>query len=142
MGRTSKGSGFKGPPRKRKFVRNLRTGAEQKPPKTTTQQPRDPLTRTIACGIDSVFIGSIVPMRWLAGKTHELAHRGWGERSMGRAIDLLHAAFTDILEEPSLLLDYEFVMNIFQPLYNDLPEFEEFLEFYREDKVGNVHGSS
>jgi hypothetical protein len=89
-----------------------------------------------------LFLSVVVPMRWLAGKTHELAHRGWGERSMGRAIDLLHTAFTDILEEPSLLLDYEFVMNIFQPLYNDLPEFEEFLEFYREDKVGNVHGSS
>jgi hypothetical protein len=81
-----------------------------------------------------LFLVVVVPMRWLAGKTHELAHRGWGERSMGRAIDLLHVAFSKVQEDPSLLLDYDFIMNIFEPLYGDLPELEEFLEFYREDK--------
>ena len=53
---------------------------------------------------------------------------------MGRAIDLLHVAFSKVQEDPSLLLDYDFIMNIFEPLYGDLPELEEFLEFYREDK--------
>jgi hypothetical protein len=87
-----------------------------------------------------LFLAVVVPMRWLAGKTHELAHRGWGERLMGRAIDLLHVAFSKVQEDPSLLLDYDFIMNIFEPLYGDLPELEEFLEFYREDKRVNVHG--
>jgi hypothetical protein len=45
-----------------------------------------------------------------------------------------------VQEDPSLLLDYDFIMNIFEPLYGDLLELEEFLEFYREDKRGNVHG--
>ena len=36
-----------------------------------------------------VFMAVVVPMRWLAGKTHKLAHRNWSERSMGRAVDLM-----------------------------------------------------
>ena len=81
-------------------------------------------------------------MRWLAGKTHELAHRNWGERSMGKAIDLLYSTFTLIQRTPSLLLDYEFIMNIFDPLYEQLPEFEEYIQFYREEKMNDVRGSS
>ena len=81
-------------------------------------------------------------MRWLAGKTHELAHRNWGERSMGKAIDLLYSTFTLIQRTPSLLLDYEFIINIFDPLYEQLPEFEEYIQFYREEKMNDVRGSS
>ena len=42
-----------------------------------------------------VFMAVVVPMRWLAGKTHELAHHNWSERSMGRAIDLMYDAFLE-----------------------------------------------
>jgi hypothetical protein len=42
-----------------------------------------------------VFMAVVVPMRWLAGKTHELAHHNWSERSMGRATDLMYDAFLE-----------------------------------------------
>ena len=39
-------------------------------------------------------------------------------------------------------LDYEYVMNIFEPLYKQLPEFQEYMDFYKEEKEGNMIGSS
>jgi hypothetical protein len=76
-----------------------------------------------------MFLAVVVPMRWLAGNTHKLAHRKWGERSMGRAIDLLHSAFIKVREEPQLILDYEFIMTIFEPLYKQLPEFADYTDY-------------
>jgi hypothetical protein len=43
-----------------------------------------------------LHLGVVLPMRQLAGNTHKLAEYGWGERSMGRAITLLHDAFVEI----------------------------------------------
>jgi hypothetical protein len=40
-----------------------------------------------------------------------------------------------------LFLGYEYVMNVFQPSYDDLPELEGYLDDYKEDKMGNVIGS-
>ncbi len=88
-----------------------------------------------------LFLAVVVPMRWLAGNTHKLSHRQWGERSMGRAIDLLYSAFAKIQGNGSLFLDYEFIMTIFEPLYSKLPEFEEYMNYYKEEKEGNVVGS-
>ncbi len=49
-----------------------------------------------------------LPMRWLAGNTHELSKYSWGERSMGRAITLLHNAFVEVQCDGSLMLDEGF----------------------------------
>ena len=56
-------------------------------------------------------------LRWLAGKTHKLAHCQWGELSMGKAIDLFYEAFVKIEADGLLILDHEFMINIFSPLY-------------------------
>jgi hypothetical protein len=79
-------------------------------------------------------------MCWLAGNTHKLAHRDWGEWLMGRAIDLLHDAFIKIRDNSKSFLDYEFIMTIFEPLYEQLPEFSTYMDYYREEKEGNVIG--
>ena len=57
---------------------------------------------------------------------------------MGCALDLLHSAFVKIQTDGALLLDYDFVMKIFYPLYSDLPEFEEYISYYFENKEGNI----
>ncbi len=85
-----------------------------------------------------MFLSVVVPMRWLAGNTHKLGHRDWGEWSMGRAIDLLHSAFVKIQDDPKLMLDYDIILGIFAPLYQDLPEFQEYMGYYKEEKEGNV----
>ena len=58
---------------------------------------------------------------------------------MGRVIDLLHSAFLKICDKPKLLLDYEFVMNIFQPLYHQLPEFHDYIDYFKEQKKGECY---
>ncbi len=41
-----------------------------------------------------------------------------------------------------MFLDYEFVMTIFELLYEQLPEFSTYMDYYREEKEGNVIGST
>ena len=60
---------------------------------------------------------------------------------MGQAIDLLHNIFVEVQRDCTLLLDYDFILSIFEPLYSDLPELKEYLEYHIEDKMGNVIGS-
>ena len=75
-----------------------------------------------------------VPMHWLAGNTHLLAHRQWGERHFASAIDLTYEAFQQIEEDPSKFLNEKFMMNIYKPLYEKLPELEDHLQWYFEEK--------
>ena len=65
-----------------------------------------------------VFIAVVVQMCWLAGKAHELGHRSWSERSMGRAVDLMYNAFVEMESDGGLMLDEDFIMEIFAPLYD------------------------
>ncbi len=81
-------------------------------------------------------------MRWLAGNTHKLAEYGWGERSMGRVFTLLHDAFVEIQSNGSLLLEQDFIMNIFSPLYDEIPPLKQYLNYHFEEKEGNVIGSN
>ena len=66
----------------------------------------------------------VVLMIWLAGNTHTLAHREWGEHSMGHVINILYNAFVEIKDCGELSLDLDFMMNIFSTLYEQLPEFK------------------
>ncbi len=85
-----------------------------------------------------LHLAVVIPMRWLAGNTHKLVEYGWEERSMGRAIAMLHDAFVEIQGDGSLLLEEEFVMHIFAPLYDELLLFKEYLDYHFEEKEGNV----
>jgi hypothetical protein len=80
-----------------------------------------------------IFIAVVVPMRWLAAKTHELAHRNWSERSMRRVIVLMCDAFLEVELNGELMLDEDFIMGIFSPLYVELPEFEQYLTYFFEE---------
>ena len=75
-------------------------------------------------------VSVIVPMRWLARKSHELAHWNGGERSIRHVIDLLYGACDEIKLNGKLLIYYEYMMNIFTPLHDDLPAFQEYMEYF------------
>ena len=87
------------------------------------------------------FVAFIVTMRWLAGKTHKLSHRDWGEMSTPRALDLMYNIFIEIQSNGNKFLDEDFIMKIFEPLYTKLPELETYLTFYFKEKEANVVGS-
>ena len=51
---------------------------------------------------------------------------------MGMAIDLLYEAFVKIEADGSRILDHEFMMNIFSPLYDQLTEFKKDFDYLLE----------
>jgi hypothetical protein len=81
-------------------------------------------------------------MRWLASNTFKLAHRNWGEKSMGRVIDLVYDAFVALQADGSLIINYDFMMGIFSDLQQELPEFNTYMTWYFEEKECNSIGSS
>ena len=60
---------------------------------------------------------------------------------MGRALDLMYNAFVEVESDGELMLDEGFIMGIFSPLYEELPEFNGYLEYFFEEKESNVIGS-
>ena len=82
-----------------------------------------------------LHLGIRLPFRWLTGNTHKLAHRNWGPRSMGRAMDLIYDACQDILADNSLIYDEAFMLHIFDELAEEIPEFKAHLEYEFENKT-------
>ena len=65
-----------------------------------------------------LHVAVVILLRWLSGKTHKLAHRMWGARSMGRAADTLHTACGQLLDDIKLIHDKKFMMNMFDEIAN------------------------
>jgi hypothetical protein len=84
----------------------------------------------LSCLLSILHILVCMPFRWLAGKTHELKEYGldfgWGAMSMSRVIDTLYEKMTELNKSPSLILDDDFMMNIFSEYLQELPPFEEY----------------
>ena len=57
-----------------------------------------------------LHVSVCIPIRWLAGKTHELKKHNWGPMSMGRVLDALEEAMQTIYEHPEKILDEKFMM--------------------------------
>jgi hypothetical protein len=55
---------------------------------------------------------------------------------------LLHNAFVDIQIDGSLLLEQDFIMNIFSPLHEEIPPLKQYRDYHFEEKEGNVIGSN
>ena len=73
-----------------------------------------------------VYLSCMLPLRWLAGKTHTLAQYGWGARSMSRALNVFLAKLDQIHLNPLQFLSEMFMMNLFQEIMDDLPPFQEY----------------
>lgn len=76
-----------------------------------------------------LYISAMLPLRYLAGRTHKLAAYNWGAYSMGRAIDIFRDALLMIVTRTSLIVSEIFMMSIFQELRDELPPFKEYYEF-------------
>jgi len=74
-----------------------------------------------------MHISVCMPFRWLAGSTHMLAIYDWGPMSMGRALDTLQAKLNCIYDSPTLILNKDFMMGLFQEYQDELPPFDKYL---------------
>ena len=70
-----------------------------------------------------------MPFGWLTGNTYKLAHRNWSARSIGRAVDILHTDCNGLIDDPRLINENSFKMNIYEPLIDELPEFKDYMDY-------------
>ena len=89
-----------------------------------------------------LHVSIVKPFRWLAGNTHKLAQHNWGARSMGRAVDILHTACGELIDDIKKIHDENFMMNVFDEIASELPEFKEFLQYEFEKKKTEFIASS
>jgi len=81
-----------------------------------------------------------MPIRWLAGNTEHLAQYDCGAVSMGCTLDMLEDAFIKISCDGTLLLDEDFVMNIFSDIVDEVEPFDKYLNFMFNEKSSNLWG--
>jgi hypothetical protein len=91
----------------------------------------------------SIFhLSIIMPIRWLAAKTHELAEHNWGYISMGRVLDKLKEDLESIVAQPELIHDESFMMGLMDEFADDLPPFKEYLTHKFEHEKRSFFASS
>ena len=86
---------------------------------------------------DILNVDIYMPVCWLAGNTHKLAHHNWGARSIGRVFDILPTALNNILDDITLIHDRSTMMFIFQDIVEELPEFKVFLVYSFRIRIQN-----
>ena len=57
-----------------------------------------------------LYISLLSSLRWLAGKTHKLAHRKWSYISMGKVMNKLKDGLESVIDSPDLIHSEEFMM--------------------------------
>ena len=75
-----------------------------------------------------------MPVSWLAGNTHKLAHQNWGTWSIGRLFDILHTELNKILYDITLIHDKSTIMVIFQNMVEEIPDFKALLVYEFQNK--------
>jgi hypothetical protein len=73
-----------------------------------------------------IYISFCLPMHWLAAKTPKLRERGWGPISNGDALDTLREKMMDIVDDPTKVLDENFMMNMFLKYVDTITLFKEY----------------
>jgi len=85
-----------------------------------------------------IHLSIVVPFRWLAGKTHELADHNWGPVSMGHVLDTLDKKLQEIQQDPKLILDETFMMSMFDEYRQKLPPFDDYWELLYKKRLMSV----
>jgi hypothetical protein len=77
-----------------------------------------------------------MPTRWLAAKSHELLEFDFGYYDMGKVLTCREQSFESIIDDPSLILDKEFMLEqMFKVISDQVDPFTEYIEHMYEQKV-------
>jgi hypothetical protein len=77
-----------------------------------------------------LHVAICIPTRWLACKTHELIEFQFRVWDMGWTIDLMEDAIEKNARDGERMLDEQFMMNIFEPIVNQVEPFAQYLEIH------------
>ena len=58
------------------------------------------------------------------------------------SMDILHTACNNIIDNPRLIHDKSFMMHIYYPLMDELPEFKDYMDYQCEDQTSHYVASS
>ena len=75
------------------------------------------------------------PIGYLAGACHKLDTQDFSCSSMGQVIDILDGKLNEIVEMPSLFIDHDFMLGMFNESLERIPDFKEYLTYMFEEKV-------
>jgi hypothetical protein len=75
-----------------------------------------------------LHIAIIMPIRWLAGKVHELKEYGWGPIRLGKVLDKLKDDLESLIDQTDLIHNESFMMGMMDPWVNELKPFQEYME--------------
>ena len=87
-----------------------------------------------------MHISICMPLRWLAGHCGELSEYNFGVADMASVIDIMDAAFLQVLDDGEKMLDETFMMGIFDSLKEQIPPFRDYLTYIFEEKQGSLIG--
>ncbi len=80
-----------------------------------------------------LHIAITIPLRWLHSKTHELAAFKFGVAEHGDILGDLEEGFEKIVEDGSLMLDEDFMMNLFHDRTKHITPFQDYLKHIFEE---------
>ena len=84
-------------------------------------------------------ISLFLPLRWIAVNCGDLGKYGFVVVDMPKAVDLMDKAFAEITKDGNLMLDDDFMMNIFEPLAKKIKPFKEYLlTCFRSDRAAQL----
>ena len=77
-----------------------------------------------------LYLSLVIPVHWFAAKTHKLSHctvhgYAWGVQSMGLVADIIYKKYKEIKERPTLILDEDYMIGMFDTLGNNILEYKE-----------------
>ena len=85
-----------------------------------------------------IHIAICLPTRWLAGNYHKLRRYDWSVRSMGLMVDILERSLIILENNGKYIINEDFMMSIFQELYDKLPPFAEYFKHMYENKKTTI----
>ena len=74
-------------------------------------------------------ISLCLTLRWIAVNCGDLGKYGFVVVDMPKAVDLMDKAFAEITKDGNLMLDDDFMMNIFEPLAKKIKPFKEYFTY-------------
>ena len=82
-----------------------------------------------------------LPLLWLAGNCGDLGKYVFGVSDIPKAVDLMENFFADITTECNLMLDDEFMIEMFELLAKKIKPFKEYLTYMFDEKKSFPVGS-
>ena len=81
-----------------------------------------------------LHIAICLPTRWLAGNVKDLGQYGFSYYDMGSVLDLMEDRFEEISSDGSLMMNEDYMMDMFSSIAINVDPFAEHLEFMFTEK--------